>query len=112
LYTVVFLFFCLHDFRLDQHIGLEEIAKYDEEAKADANILLKEIIRYAKKAEIPVTKHSYQWIENTYKTNYSYGEYFLQSLNQRMNTPCRGYQSLKRLIKIRNTRHLDFERDS
>ena len=63
MYTVVFLFFCLHDFRLDQHIGLEEIAKYDEEAKADANILLKEIIRYAKKAEIPVTKHSYRWVK-------------------------------------------------
>jgi len=70
----------------EQKTSFEDIHKYDEEARADANILLEEIMKYAKTVEIPVTKHSYQWIENTYKISYSYGEHFLQSLDQRMDT--------------------------
>lgn len=69
-----------------QKIEYKEFVKYDDEARADANILLSEIVEYAKTAEIPITKHSYQWIENTYKINYSYGEHFLQSLNKPINT--------------------------
>lgn len=68
-----------------RNVGFEEITKYDEEARSDANILLGEIMEYAKTAEIPITEHSYQLIENTYKINYSYGEHFLQSLDQPMN---------------------------
>lgn len=70
--------------RNHQKIEFEEITKYDEEARADANILLDEIVKYAKAVKIPVSKHSYQWIENTHRINYSYGEHFLQSLKKPM----------------------------
>jgi len=64
---------------------MEDIHKYDEEAKVEANILLEEILRYAKKVKIPIAKHSYQIIENTYETNYSYGQHFLKSLDRPKN---------------------------
>lgn len=69
-----------------REISYEERSKYDKEARADANILLDEIVEYAKIADIPVTKYSYQWIENTHRINYSYGEHFLESLSQTVNT--------------------------
>ena len=62
--------------------GAGDIHQYDQEARADANILLQEITKYAKTVDIPITKHSYQLIENTYKISYYYGEHFLQSLDQ------------------------------
>ena len=66
----------------DEKVGIEEISRYDEEARADANILLEEIVRYARTVEIPITEHSYQFIENTHKTSYSYGEHLLKSIDQ------------------------------
>lgn len=71
----------------EQKIEVEKIDKYDEEARADANILLEEIAKYAKTIEIPKTKHSYQLIENTFKISYWYGEHFLQSIDQPRDTP-------------------------
>jgi hypothetical protein len=65
-----------------QKASLGETRKCDDEARADANILLQEIIKYAKTAKIPITKHSHQIIENTYKLSYDYGEHFLASLEK------------------------------
>ena len=64
------------------NLSYEEITKYDDEARADANILIDDIIKYAKSARIPITKNNYQIIENTFQINYSYGEYFYQSLEK------------------------------
>lgn len=69
-----------------QNVKYEELTKYDEEARKDANILLDEIVQYAKTTKIPVTKYRYQWIENTHRINYSYGEHFLESLSQPVKT--------------------------
>ncbi|MCP8322096.1 MAG: hypothetical protein H3Z52_14350 [archaeon] len=60
----------------------EEATKYDDEARADANILLDEISKYAETFKIPVTKHSYQVIENAFKTSYSYGEILSESMEK------------------------------
>lgn len=60
----------------------EEETNYDDEARADANVLLDEISKYAKTFKIPVTKHSYQIIENTFQTSYLYGEILRESLEK------------------------------
>jgi len=60
----------------------EEATRYDNEARADANVLLDKISEYAETFEVPVTKHSFQVIENAFKTSYSYGEALSESLEK------------------------------
>jgi hypothetical protein len=88
----------IHDWKLhDWHIAIclpypkgsitcqnsfEKIHEHDQEARADANILVQEIAKYAKTINIPITKHSHQIIENTYRISYYYGEHFLASLEK------------------------------
>jgi hypothetical protein len=62
--------------------NLEEATKYDNEARADANVLLDRISKYAETFKVPVTKHSFQVIENAFKTSYSYGEILSGSLEK------------------------------
>lgn len=71
----------LYNWSIGIRLSCEETTKYDDEARADANVLLDEIMKYAKTLEIPISK-GYQLIENAFKTKYSYGTYFSQSLEK------------------------------
>lgn len=61
-------------------VSYEEQTRYDDEARADADILIDEIQKNARKAKIPI-ENCYQSIENVFKIKYSYGEYFFELLD-------------------------------
>ena len=91
-------FIAIHDWKLDswsfssrfaqsyKQLTEEQTAKYDDEARKDARILLAELMQYLKKTKIRShDEHSYQYIINIHLQSYDCGEYFLDLLEKPKN---------------------------